>query len=402
MIKIQINDPVQKKQEYLNVILDKVASRISVLQQSLSHLNGGPIDFSIINFQSIGPVTKKIIRIVGGGIATFDDSADYVVKVNNYLLKPIDLSSINIVGLVQFCNDMLANNNQQLSELLVCDAADLMGQNESILNRQGLNTIENIAVIRLAFDYSFANIADEIKLFFRTNKFVSACPYCNKVETIHYTNDVGEPVESFQLDHFYDKATYPLLAYSFFNLVPSDQTCNVINKGTSEFTVTQHLNPHEMGYENRIKFVPICLNPSFDVTKIEVAILENQGTLLYTKINGNNSPTVEGGDLGNLNVFKIRSKYKNAKHKAGKILEILHKEDKNMRHISKYLISLRGSFDINVSYIKWYEKEFDVCFKPFDFNEKAYSKFSRDIHDYYFNNNKSRFNSYISELIKEN
>lgn len=397
MIKIQINNLPQKKQEYLDAILDSVAFRISVLRKCLLHLNANPIDFNDINYQSIGPVTQKIIRIIGGGNTSFDDAADYVNKVTNYLNNPVGLNNINIVDITQFCDAMLANNNQQLSQLLVCEAADLTTLNQTIINFHNLNANRNLAVIKLAFDYSYANIATEIKRFFRINQFVSACPYCNKEETVHHTNDAGEVAESFQLDHFYDKASYPLLAYTFFNLVPSDQNCNVTNKLTTEFTETYHLNPHEGGFDNRIKFVPIGLTPSFDVSKIEVEILEAQGSVLYVKMNGNNQPNEEQDDLGNLNVFKIRSRYKKEKLKAGQILELVKANDKNIKHIKKFLQSLNG-LNKELTYIDWYKKKINGSYYPETFNDNSYSKFSRDLHDYYYSVNGTRFNRYITDL----
>lgn len=401
MIKIQISNLQQKKQEYLNAILNNVAFRVSVLQKSLSHLRGAVVDFSSGDFVSFKPITKRIIEIVGDNAIMPNGQIGYTNSINNYLAFANQLGNINLVGLSQFCHDMLANNNQRLSELLLRDAADLLNHNNAILNSNGLNTPRNIAVIKLAFDYSYETIATEIKTYYRINKLVSACPYCNKVETTHTNNATGEVIESFQLDHFFDKATYPLLAYSLFNLVPSDQTCNVTNKGTTEFTPTNHLNPHEQGYDNRMKFVPIGLTPSFDVSLIEVEILENQGTALYAKMNGNNPPNLERYALGNLNVFKIRSKYKNEKRRTKDIFEKLHSNNKNIKHILKYLQSLNG-LNREESYVEWYKDKINDSFYPETFNDNSYSKFCRDIHDYYYSLNSTRLNGYIMELIDQN
>ena len=402
MIKIQINNPIQKKQEYLDAILDRVAFRISALEQSLLHLNGNKINFNLINFQSLSPITKRIIKIIGGGTKVFADANDYTTKVSNYLINPIGLCNINIAGLIQFCQEMLANNNQILSELLVCDANDLMNLNETTLNRYRINSEVNRNMIKQAFDYTRYNddIGLPIRQYFRENEFVKVCPYCNKKEALHVTNDNNEPVESNQLDHFYDKATFPLLAYCFFNLVPSDYTCNVTNKGTTEFTEIYHLNPHEEGYEDKIKFIPIGLTPSNEVLNIEVKILVNQGTALYEKINGNNPPNLEIFNLGNLNVFKIRSKYKNEKFKAGQILELVKSNDKNISHIKKYLKSLNG-LNKELTYIDWYKKKINGSYYPETFNCNSYSKFCRDIHDFYYSVNGTRLNRYITDLINQ-
>lgn len=400
MIKIQIDNVHQRMQEYTDAITDLVALRVSVLQQSISHLNGTVVDFNTGHFTSFRPVTKSIIEILGDHINMPNGRDGYTNTINNYIANANGLGNINIAGLAQFCNEMLANHNQNLSELLVCEAADLMNQNETILNNHGLNTAENIAVIKLAFDYTRynADISSPIRNYFREKEFVKFCPYCNTKAAYHNVNAAGEVIDSYELDHFYDKARYPLLSYCLFNLVPSDHTCNVTNKGVTEFTDEYHINPHLSGYNNVIKFIPIGLNPDYVVGRIELNISEAQGSVLYKKINGNNLPALEEGEFGNLNVFKIRAKHLGETHRARAILKILNTNNSYRKHLKKYLLSLNG-LNIKDSYMKWYEKELNVRFSPSNFNAKAYSKFHRDIHDHYYNMNRTILNSYIIELI---
>lgn len=402
MIKIQINNLQQKKQEYLNAVLEKVAYRLSILQKSLFHLNGDAIDYSNGDLVSFRAITRDIISLVGDDIKIPNGQIGYTNAITNYRANANNLGNINLQGLIAFCHDMLANNKTQLSELLICEANGLMNLNQNILNTYVLNTNSNIGIIKLAFDYQrFSDdISSFIRAYFRVNEFVKVCPYCNKKEALYETNDYNEAVESYHLDHFYDKATFPLLSYCLFNLVPSDNTCNVTNKGTTKFTAIHHLNPHEQGYDDKIKFTPIGITPSNEVLTIEVEILERQGTALYTKINGNNPPNLEQTNLGNLNVFKIRSKYKAEKIKAGQILELVKSNDKNIRHIKKFLQSLKG-LNKELTYIDWYKKKINSSYYPETFNESSYSKFCRDIHDYYYSKNETSFNRYIVELINQ-
>jgi hypothetical protein len=402
MIKIQIDNIQQRKQEYTDAITDLVAFRVSILQKSLSHLNGDVIDFSNNDLDSFKPITKKIIAIVGDDYNIPNTRIGYSNGITGYRASANSLANINLNGLILLCQNFLANNNQQLSELLACEAADLMNHNEATLNNNGLNTAMNIAVIKLAFDYTKynADISSPIRVYFREREFVKFCPYCNTKTANHNVNAAGEVVDSYELDHFYDKARYPLLSYSLFNLVPSDHTCNVTNKGVTKFTDEYHVNPHLSGYADQIKFVPIGLNPDYEVDRIELEISVAQGSVLYRKINGDNLPTIEQGDLGNLNVFKIRSKHLGEKYRARTILKTLDTNNSYRKHIKKYLQSLTG-LNIKDSYKKWYEKELNVCFNPINFNHKAYSKFGRDIHDHYYSMNRTIMNNYIIELIDE-
>lgn len=55
---------------------------------------------------------------------------------------------------------------------------------------------------------------------------IRTCPYCNRQYT--FTIDNKHTKTAPEYDHFYDKAHYPLLAVSFYNLIPSCHTCNHI------------------------------------------------------------------------------------------------------------------------------------------------------------------------------
>lgn len=62
---------------------------------------------------------------------------------------------------------------------------------------------------------------------------ITVCPYCNR----NFINSRDEFLGA-QLDHFYNKKTYPFLSVSLYNLIPSCSTCNLA-KGTKTF----HINP---------------------------------------------------------------------------------------------------------------------------------------------------------------
>lgn len=401
MIQIRINNTVLKKQEYSDAITDKVALRVSILKKSISHLNGGAFDFSEGDLVSFRTITKEIISTVGDNINIPNGRNGYSNSITNYIANANSLGNINLAGLLQFCQYLLANNNQQLSNLLVCSADNLMNLGNAILHNHAINTDANVEIIKLAFDYQKYNkdISAHIRDYFRLNDFTKICSYCNMEPAIHKINKAGQQVRSYELDHFYDKSRYPLFCYSLFNLVPSDHTCNVTNKGDTKFSDDYHLNPHFMGYLDRISFAPIVLSTAYDVSKVEVKILEPQGTAMYRRVNGNNQPDEEQGELGNLNVFKIRSKYEDETFRASHLLKTIHKENKNYKHIWKYVEALSAS-ERKVNYVKWYEKELNVRFNATDFNNKSFSKFSRDIHDYYYLMNKNRWNRYIIDLIE--
>lgn len=74
---------------------------------------------------------------------------------------------------------------------------------------------------------------------------IRTCPYCNR----HYTFTLDETVRvAPEFDHFYDKAKHPLLAVSFYNLVPSCHTCNHV-KGNKNIKI----NPYFSGFKRKFE-----------------------------------------------------------------------------------------------------------------------------------------------------
>lgn len=61
-----------------------------------------------------------------------------------------------------------------------------------------------------------------------------------------------------QLDHYFSKSTFPILQLSFYNLIPSCETCNVRIKGQSELEYGVHVHPYESGFgpEGRFSVTP--------------------------------------------------------------------------------------------------------------------------------------------------
>lgn len=66
------------------------------------------------------------------------------------------------------------------------------------------------------------------------------CPYCNRNYVFSSSG-----VNTCQLDHFYSKSHYPILAASFYNLIPVCATCNH-HKSANDFPYSPHVNKDEL------------------------------------------------------------------------------------------------------------------------------------------------------------
>ncbi len=93
-----------------------------------------------------------------------------------------------------------------------------------------------------AFNYSEFRKDTLAKLASKLN--VKSCPYCNQHLTLCVETDLSngadiELLAEMQFDHFIDKAGYPMLSMSLYNLVPSCPLCNNV-KGAQERSLNYH------------------------------------------------------------------------------------------------------------------------------------------------------------------
>lgn len=71
---------------------------------------------------------------------------------------------------------------------------------------------------------------------------IDTCPYCNR----NYTYSLSKAAKiKPEIDHFYPKSIYPYFGVSFYNLIPSCQTCNGLGvKGETDPFVKQMMSPY--------------------------------------------------------------------------------------------------------------------------------------------------------------
>lgn len=77
-----------------------------------------------------------------------------------------------------------------------------------------------------------------------SNLKIAVCPYCNIEYTTTIVTANQEKICRPAFDHYLPKSEYPLLALSFYNLIPSCTVCNSTLKGTEEFQLDKDLHPY--------------------------------------------------------------------------------------------------------------------------------------------------------------
>jgi hypothetical protein len=91
---------------------------------------------------------------------------------------------------------------------------------------------------------------------------VDVCPYCNRNYTFTIKNKNSKSTRP-DFDHYYSKDKYPILALSFYNLIPSCILCNSRLKSRAEFSITTHLHPYQDSFNDHAKFSLKIQNSSF-------------------------------------------------------------------------------------------------------------------------------------------
>lgn len=79
------------------------------------------------------------------------------------------------------------------------------------------------------------------------------CYYCNRQSVVAVRDEDDKKIATPQLDHFLDKSSHPLLALSFFNLIPCCSNCN-LKKSNADYSVKNNIHPYLEGFDKEGKF----------------------------------------------------------------------------------------------------------------------------------------------------
>jgi len=101
--------------------------------------------------------------------------------------------------------------------------------------------------------FAYEKFQPFIATFFEQKLSTRTCYYCN----IHFVNKYridGENYNNeFTLDHYYGKGSYPYMALSLYNLIPSCYTCNSNLKKTNQIE-TPPPNAKNFDFDQKVKF----------------------------------------------------------------------------------------------------------------------------------------------------
>lgn len=119
--------------------------------------------------------------------------------------------------------------------------------------------VKQLKKIEQIFDYEKILGNNKPKSYWLSKQInTNTCTYCNRlyanvIEIGNGSNNDKRIARPF-FDHWYPKSKYPILALSYYNLIPSCSVCNSSIKGSIDFDIDTHIHPYKKEEGNDFKF----------------------------------------------------------------------------------------------------------------------------------------------------
>ncbi|MDY3200636.1 MAG: hypothetical protein RBQ84_06765 [Arcobacter sp.] len=146
----------------------------------------------------------------------------------------------------------------------LCDLKDFIDKNKSFTE---LNKTQK--------DYFYTLYQRLKKSEYIKDLDITVCPYCNRNYIFNFKKSNSLKATA-QLDHFFDKSTYPYFSISIFNLVPSCQTCNQRKSKKSDIIYHPFVEAFNDDVKFRLKIKDSKFYYDKDSLEIEKKILKNE------------------------------------------------------------------------------------------------------------------------------
>jgi len=297
-------------------------------------------------------INPNSVKIIKARKKFYKDMSVFISKRIKWIRK---IKDVNTRSIERFFHEEIIPS---LDEILIGSPSTLLSKSKRINSliiaepdlKKGINYVFNYDLfISKTSRYDAYNLAQSLD--------ITTCPYCNR----NYTNTViknnGKKVTRPQFDHYFDKGTHPLLALSFYNLIPSCSICNSSIKGTQKMNLDEYLHPYIDNSINDIHFTYRYSSDTPSGLKIKV----------NTPINSKAKKTIEA--------FAIEQVYNSH---TGELLDML----KTRQYFSdRYLTILRSNLlkHVIISNEELYRIVFGTELNSIKFVKRPFSKFKKDI-----------------------
>lgn len=194
---------------------------------------------------------------------------------------------------------------------------------------------------------------------------IRTCPYCNR----GFIGVTKGHLLGVQLDHFYNRHSFPLFAVSLYNLVPCCGTCNHIKSDDMKEIISPY--DEDADFDNEVHF-------TYEIPKADTAV--SVGGKRQLKIEAVD-PSSEKGKLYNNNIelFRLNDAYAFQELEAEKFYEkMIAYPESRLQEIENHFIM---NSDHSVKAADLEEALFREYFtEPSDYALKPMAKFYRDLY----------------------
>jgi hypothetical protein len=249
--------------------------------------------------------------------------------------------------------------NEKFRARFDCELSDLLygsfEELETIKNRLG--KMSNDDEVKQIFNYE-TKFQPIISKFFEEYVEVHTCYYCN-IDSINIFNDFkGESKNGFTLDHVFDKGSYPYLALSLYNFVPSCYICNSKLKHSQEIDSVSPTGS-AFNFDEKVKFKTFMQNENLQIEKKEDfnLLLKEDFSDIYKKY---------------IEVFELDGRYEYHKYK---VIEMINKRKEYPDSRIKELAKLTEKTEAEVKQDLFGE----YLFEDDNLHKRPLSKLIRDI-----------------------
>lgn len=197
------------------------------------------------------------------------------------------------------------------------------------------------------------------------------CLYCNRNYSLTVVND-EDRITRPELDHFLPKGKTPILALSFYNLIPSCHICNSNLKGKTDFSLATHFHPYLSNFDTQgilFTYQPYNAKAFFgDKKNLKVRLDTTNTGRLTTQI------------IGNVNTFRLDEVYDKHIDIVEEMLQIQKKTcKKNIKSIYEKILVDSNKKPLAISEKEIYELMVRNFFDSKNYHKKPMAKFERDI-----------------------
>lgn len=268
---------------------------------------------------------------------------------NELLFHILDKLEEHILPIDEFYCDWIAENLETL----------LIGTPKQLFDLNSVHPFNSFfqykKIIEGVFDYSRWFSVKKVNMYcaynLAQNLNINTCCYCNRLYTKTVTQDKNKITRP-QFDHWFPKEQYPLLALSFYNLIPSCAVCNTSLKNTATMSLTDYMHPYVDTKENYLFSFVMKTHNSYDF-----------------KVKDGGNPRVKN----TMDLFKVQEIYETHMDEIDDLVSIKRK------YSESYLHNLRTILKVNISDDELYRLAFSTYKNEPDFEKRPLSRMKRDL-----------------------